>query len=101
MSVGVTMSAERVKLTERERAVMALFDGGSHWDEDDVNEGLVHDKLYPFVANVRRVTGSLKRKGMVEFGYWHDDGCGYDLTLTDTGRAWRAAASGGGEQTDG
>jgi hypothetical protein len=91
------MSTATLKLTKREQAIMALFDGGSHWDEDDVNEGLVYDKHYPFIANVRLVTNSLKRKGLIEFGSWNDDGCGCDLRLTSAGRAWRAAASGGGD----
>jgi hypothetical protein len=71
---------DTVKLTKRERASLNLFR-----ETGELNEGLMYE-LWPLIRNPRLVTNSLLRKGLVEKGDWWD-GAGYELHLTDAGRA--------------
>lgn len=75
------MPSETPSLTEREKATLRVFA-----TEGECNEGLMAD-LWPLIRSPRPVTNSLQRKGLVTLGAWWDEGVGYELHLTDAGRA--------------
>jgi len=73
--------SDRRNLTARERASLALFT-----TEGELNEGMMAE-LWPLIRSPRHVTKSLVAKGLVTLGQWWDEEAGYELHLTDAGRA--------------
>ena len=80
------------RLTERERTALALsvLNG-------ELNEGLMAAE-WPLIRNARLVTNSLLRKGLVTLGGWWGVGVGYELHVTDAGRAALASSTGEGDE---
>jgi hypothetical protein len=68
------------ELTRRERATVGIFAA-----EDECNEGMMLDNLWPLIRNPRLVVNSLRRKGVVTLGDYLGDEVGYELALTDVG----------------
>lgn len=54
--------------------------------EGECFEGMIAN-LWPLVRNARLVANGLVAKGLVTFGDWLDEEAGYELLLTDEGRA--------------
>ena len=81
----VSVWPSTVDLTEREAAALRLFDVQGY-----VNEGMLFD-TWPEIRRPRLISKALERKALVVFEEWtgrfDDGGGGYDLSLTDFGRA--------------
>jgi hypothetical protein len=68
-------------LTKKQAAALDVFNL-----EGELNEGMIYERCWPLVRNVRLVTNALVEKGLVTIGSWWDEGVGYELILTDSGR---------------
>jgi hypothetical protein len=68
------------ELTKKQAAAMRLFVSNGDVCEADMQD------LWPLIRRPRLVTNGLLAKGLVRLGYW-DDQAGYELHLTDAGRA--------------
>lgn len=70
------------ELTRKQEAAMRHFA-----IEGECVEGSLH-QLWPLIHRPRMVLNGLVAKGLLEFDCYWDEDTGYEMKLTDTGRAW-------------